>query len=109
MTTFFAYNVALDIISESEDSEPKFVEQCRHRKDWLQWKEAIEEELNSLSKCQVFGSVVRTPESVKPVGYKWVFVRKRNENNKVTSYKARLVAQGFFHKDLVLTMRRSIF
>nr|ACY01923.1 hypothetical protein [Beta vulgaris] len=35
------------------------------------------------------------PPGVKPVGYKWVFVRKRNEKNEVTRYKARLVAQGF--------------
>ncbi|KAK1571786.1 hypothetical protein Q3G72_022923 [Acer saccharum] len=34
-------------------------------------------------------------EDVKPVGYKWVFVRKRNEENEVVRYKARLVAQGF--------------
>ena len=30
-----------------------------------------------------------------PVGYKWVFVCKRNEKNEVIRYKARLVAQGF--------------
>ena len=30
-----------------------------------------------------------------PVGHKWVFVRKRNENNEVARHKARLVAQGF--------------
>ena len=36
-----------------------------------------------------------TPPSVKPVGHKWVFVRKRNEKNDVLRYKARLVAQGF--------------
>ncbi|KAL0347696.1 UNVERIFIED_CONTAM: Retrovirus-related Pol polyprotein from transposon RE1 [Sesamum calycinum] len=35
---------------------------------------------------------------VKPVGYKWVFVRKRNEQNEVVRYKARLVAQGFTQK-----------
>ena len=29
------------------------------------------------------------------VGYKWVFVRKRNDKNEVVRYKARLVAQGF--------------
>ena len=29
------------------------------------------------------------------MGFKWVFVRKRNKNNGVTRYKARLVAQGF--------------
>ena len=31
----------------------------------------------------------------KTVGNKWVFVRKRNENNDIIRYKARLVAQGF--------------
>ena len=38
---------------------------------------------------------MRTPEDVQPVGYKWVFVRKRNEKNEIVRYKARLVAQGF--------------
>ena len=32
---------------------------------------------------------------MKPVGHKWVFVRKRNEKNDILRYKARLVAQGF--------------
>jgi hypothetical protein len=32
------------------------------------------------------------------VGSKWIFVHKRNENNEVVRYKARLVAQGFTQK-----------
>ena len=32
------------------------------------------------------------------VGYKWVFVRKRNEKNEIIRYKARLVAQGFLQR-----------
>ena len=48
-----------------------------------------------MAKRQVFGPVVLTPPIVKPVGHKWVFVRKRNEKNEVLRYKARLVAQGF--------------
>ena len=52
-------------------------------------------ELNSLVKREVFGPVVQTPEGVMPIGYRWVFVRKCNEKNKITRYKARLVAQGF--------------
>jgi hypothetical protein len=32
---------------------------------------------------------------VKSVGYKWAFVRKRNESGEIARYKARLVAQGF--------------
>ncbi|KAL0553874.1 hypothetical protein IC582_007778 [Cucumis melo] len=91
----FAYNVAQNIIHENEDYEPKFVDECRNRKDWPKWKEVIQAELNSLTKREVFGPVVYTPKGVKPVGFKWVFVRKRNENNEVTRYKARLVVQGF--------------
>ena len=51
--------------------------------------------MNSLSKHEVFGPIVLTPDGVKPVGYKWVFVRKRDATNKVVRYKVRLVAQGF--------------
>ena len=39
-----------------------------------------------------------TPPGILPVGYKWVFVRKRNENNEVVRYKARLVEQGFMQR-----------
>ncbi|XP_075092484.1 uncharacterized protein LOC142172710 [Nicotiana tabacum] len=51
--------------------------------------------IGSLEKREVFGPIVRTPEGIKPVGYKWVFMRKRNEKGEVVRYKARLVAQGF--------------
>ncbi|KAL4021530.1 hypothetical protein IC575_020332 [Cucumis melo] len=91
----FAYNVAHNIIHENEDYEPKSVDECRNRKDWPKWKEVIQAELNSLTKHEFFGPVVYTPKGVKPVGFKWVFVHKRNKNNEVTRYKARLVAQGF--------------
>ena len=59
-------------------------------------------------KRDVFGSVVQTPKGVEPVGDKWVFVRKRNENNEIIRYKARLIAQGF-RRDLILTTRKHIF
>ncbi|MCF7184014.1 hypothetical protein L3H42_10985, partial [Corynebacterium sp. MC-13] len=91
----FSFNVALNIINENEDHEPRFIKECMQRDDWPKWKDAIEVELNSLGKRKVFGPVVRTPENVKPVGYKWVFVRKRNEKVVIMRYKARLVAQGF--------------
>ena len=62
--------MALNIVNDNEDLEPKSIEECRHRDDWPKWKDAIEEELNSLSKHEVFGPIVRTPDGVKPVGYK---------------------------------------
>ncbi|KAK1431018.1 hypothetical protein QVD17_14208 [Tagetes erecta] len=82
-------------MSGDDDPEPKSVKECQDRHDWDKWKDAMQAELNSLNKRTVFGPIVITPKTVKPVGYKWVFVRKRNEKNEVTRYKARLVAQGF--------------
>ena len=38
----FAYNVALNIVNDIEDLEPKSVEECRQRDDWPKWKDAIE-------------------------------------------------------------------
>jgi hypothetical protein len=61
------------------------------RSNWNKWKDAIEAEIASLSKREVFSAVLPTP-SVHPIGYKWVFVRKQNENNEVVRYKASLVA-----------------
>ena len=79
----------------NEDPEPKSMAECRKSSDWVKWKEAIETELRSLSKRQVFGPDARMPPKVFPVGYKWVFVQKIDENNVVVRYKASLVAQGF--------------
>ena len=52
-------------------------------------------ELNSFIKREFFGPIVKTPKGVKLIWYKWVFVRKHNENNEIIKCKVRLVAQGF--------------
>ncbi|GKD44507.1 retrovirus-related pol polyprotein from transposon TNT 1-94 [Tanacetum coccineum] len=84
-----------DIMSDDDDPEPKFVNDCQSRRDWDKWKDAMQAEINSVNKRKVFGPIVTTPRTMKPAGYRWIFVRKRNEKNEVTRYKARLVAQGF--------------
>ncbi|XP_049399680.1 uncharacterized protein LOC125863687 [Solanum stenotomum] len=65
----FAYNVAVEIMQQDGDLEPRSVNECKQRNDWPKWKEAIQTELASLEKREVFGPIVRTPEGVKPVGY----------------------------------------
>ncbi|KAL0343769.1 UNVERIFIED_CONTAM: Retrovirus-related Pol polyprotein from transposon RE1 [Sesamum angustifolium] len=97
MNDIFAYSVAFEIMDE-DDNDPQTMEECQHRNDWKSWKKAIQDELDSLNKRDVFGPIIPTPKGVKRVGYKWVFVRKRNEQNEVVRYKARLVAQGFTQK-----------
>ena len=78
-----------------DDCELQSIIECLQRQDWPKWEESIKAELASLAKREVFGPITRIPGNVKPVGYKWVFVRKQNEKNEVVRYKARLVAQGF--------------
>ena len=81
-----------------DDCEPQSIIECHQRRDWPKWEEAIKAELASLAKREVFGPITSIPDNVKPVGYKWVFVRKRNEKYEVVRYKARLVAQGFYQR-----------
>ena len=59
-----------------------------------QWREAIEDELTNLRLYSVW-IIEPLPEGRRPVGCKWVFKIKYDENGRVSRFKARLVAQGF--------------
>jgi hypothetical protein len=85
------------IITESvlANPDPKTMVECKRRSNWNKWKEAIEVELSSLKKRKVFTDVIPTPHGIFLVRFKWVFVRKKNENSKMVRYKVRLVTQGF--------------
>jgi hypothetical protein len=56
------------------DPEPKTMVECKQRSNWIKWKEAIEAELDSLRKREVFSKVIPTPPRTYPVGFKWVFI-----------------------------------
>ena len=92
IVTYFSEQIGNNLL---HDPDPKTMAECRKCSDWAKWEEAIQSEIASLNKREVFTPVMTTPPSIFSVGYKWVFVRKRNENNEVVRYKARLVAQGF--------------
>ena len=51
----------------------------------------------SLKENEVW-DLVELPRGCKPVGSKWVFKVKTDEDGNVERYKARLVAQGFTQK-----------
>ena len=42
--------------------------------------------------------LVDLPQGVKPIGFKWVYNRKRGVDGKIETYKARLVAKGYSKK-----------
>jgi hypothetical protein len=41
-------------------------------------KRCLKAELDSLEKRNIFGPVIITPKNINPVGYKWVFAKKKN-------------------------------
>lgn len=61
------------------------------------WQSAMKDELNIMYKRQVW-TLVLLPKNKKILGNKWVYTVKKDENNKIVRYKARLVAQGFKQK-----------
>lgn len=76
------------------EDEPITVADAEQSSEWVNWKEAIDEELNSLNKNGVF-KLVDQPAGAKPISSKWVFKKKYDDNGNVARYKARLVAKGF--------------
>ncbi|POM77419.1 Integrase catalytic core protein [Phytophthora palmivora] len=59
-----------------------------------EWKKAIASELGSLTANKTWTLVPR-PTRQRPIGCRWVFALKRNENGEVIRHKARLVAKGY--------------
>ena len=43
--------------------------------------------------------LMEPPEGIKPIGCKWIYMKKRGAYGKVETFKARLVAKGFTHKE----------
>lgn len=52
------------------------------------------EELKIIRERKVW-TLTYPPNNVKPIGCRWVYTVKRDENGRIVTYKARLVAQGF--------------
>jgi hypothetical protein len=61
--------------------DPKTKTEYKRHSDWNKWKKAIEVELSSLKKRKMFNDVIPTPPRIFSVGFKWLFIRKKNENN----------------------------
>ena len=62
--------------------------------DAEQWLKAMHEELDSISKNEVW-DLAELPIGRKLVGYKWVLRKKYKADGSLDKYKARLVAKGF--------------
>ena len=77
--------------------EPRTLAEAKKLKEWLFWKSALADELNSLKENETWKLVPisSVPKDRKLVKSLMVFKVKYNSDAMVERYKARLVAQGF--------------
>ena len=66
--------------------------------DVLLWKEAIDDEMDSLIQNHTW-ELVDVPEGARPISCKWIFKKKLRPDGTIEKYKARLVAKGFSQKE----------
>uniref|UniRef100_A0A2N9EWE6 Reverse transcriptase Ty1/copia-type domain-containing protein n=1 Tax=Fagus sylvatica TaxID=28930 RepID=A0A2N9EWE6_FAGSY len=79
------------------DNDPFTYQEAMNDKDVEHWKKTMESEMDSMYINQVW-TLVDKPESIKPIGCKWIYKRKLGPTGKVETYKARLVAKGYTQK-----------
>ncbi|TPX51360.1 hypothetical protein SeLEV6574_g00337 [Synchytrium endobioticum] len=75
------------MIDDVDEAAPISVDECKKPSHWKEWKQAIDAELASFSKREVFTKPMELPAGKPLVDYKWVFVRKRDSQGKVIKYK----------------------
>ncbi|KAM2921807.1 hypothetical protein COP2_043495 [Malus domestica] len=63
------------------------------------WYAAMEEELHSMHKNDVWTLVPNDQQVTKVIGCKWVYKTKRDSHGQVDKHKARLVAKGFTQRE----------
>ena len=81
-------------MANKDSVEPAIVSEALHGPHSEQWREAMQEEIDSLQEHDVY-ELTELPRGRKAVGCKWVFKIKHNADGSVERYKARLVAQGY--------------
>ena len=86
-----------DDIGMMEDDPINF-HQAMKSSNSQKWIDAMNEEYKSMQDNKVW-ELVPLPEGAKPIGCKWIFKTKRDENGNVERYKARLVAKGYTQKE----------
>ena len=79
------------------EEDPKTYGEAMSSRDASFWREAINDEMDSIMSNNTW-ILVDLPAGSKPISNKWVFRRKYNTDGSIQTFKARLVAKGFKQK-----------
>ncbi|GJV18873.1 retrovirus-related pol polyprotein from transposon TNT 1-94 [Tanacetum coccineum] len=89
-------NIAYCLLTE--EGEPSTLQEALNNPDASFWKEAMQEEIEALHKNKTW-ELVPLPGGRKPIGNKWVYKIKKNGDDQVERYRARLVVKGYAQKE----------
>ncbi|KAH9663295.1 hypothetical protein KPL70_019630 [Citrus sinensis] len=89
-------NVAYCLLTE--DGEPSTFHEALNSSDVALWMTAMQEEIEALHKNKTW-EFVPLPRGRKAIGNKWVYKIKRDGNDQVERYRARLVVKGYAQKE----------
>ena len=68
--------------------DPKTLEEAQASLDWPEWQKAIKTKLDQLENMGTWELDDDAPKDRKPIGNKWVFLKKYNKEGILTKYKA---------------------
>ncbi|GKD65841.1 zinc finger, CCHC-type containing protein, partial [Tanacetum coccineum] len=82
------------------EDDPKAFDEAIKSHDDAFWKEAINDEMDSIVGNNTW-MLVDLPPCCKPLGCKWIFKRKLKVDRTIEKFKARLVIQDFKQKSRI--------
>ncbi|KAE8675254.1 hypothetical protein F3Y22_tig00111689pilonHSYRG00088 [Hibiscus syriacus] len=97
-------NVEKSETTQIHDGEPSTYQEAINNSDASLWMMAMQEEIEALYKNNIW-DLVPLPLGRKPIGNKWVFKIKRNGDDQVERYRARLVVKGYAQKEEQLDVK----
>ena len=86
------------VVTNTSDDDPLSYKQAMDGLDKDKWLTAMEQEMESMYSNYVW-ELVDLPESVRPIGCKWIYKKKRGVDGKVETFKARLVVKVYTQKE----------
>ena len=91
-------NVAYYLLTK--DGEPSTFHEAIKSLDKSLWMTAMQEEIEALDKNKTW-DLVSLPQGRKAIGNRWVYKIKRDANNQVERYRARLVVKDYAQKERI--------
>ncbi|KAH9747317.1 hypothetical protein KPL70_004670 [Citrus sinensis] len=89
-------NVACCLLTK--DEEPSTFHETLNSSDVALWMTTMQEEIEAIHKNKTW-KLVSLPHGRKAIGNKWAYKIKRDSNDQVERYRARLVVKGYAQKE----------